>query len=109
MANNKERHEFRFDPALYESMLKHADRDHISATEWLMQAIAHYIDFENKDYDLPPAEIQRLNQLVDATNKLTSQISSLEHVSTSGFQAILRFTHGDNYLSDANNDGNSDK
>lgn len=99
-SNVRERHEFRFDSSLYERMIKHADKKNISVNEWLMQAIEHYLDFENKDYDLPPAEIQRLNQIVDLLEKLTANISSLEHVSTSGFAALLNFTNGTNYLSD---------
>ena len=65
--------------------------------EHLPQGIS-YIARANKDYDLPTLEVQRLNQLIDGFNALSSNINSLEKIVTSGFDSLVSLTRGDNYL-----------
>lgn len=67
-------------------------------TEFLMTAMHHYIKWRNQDYDLPTAEIQRLNQLVDAIDSLTVNQGNLQKSVVNGFDAMLGIIRGDNYL-----------
>lgn len=67
-------------------------------TEFLINAMHHYIKWKNGDYDLPRAEIQRLNQLVDAIENLATNQEHLESSIVSGFDAMLGIIRGDNYL-----------
>jgi hypothetical protein len=70
----------------------------MSANEYMEEALQQAIAHENRDYDLPTAEIARLNQLVDVVTNLSSNIKSLEDVTVSGFDSLLGLTRGDNYL-----------
>ena len=73
----------------------------MSLNEYIAFSIEHMIRYENKDYDLPVAEIQRLNQLIDVVNGLVSTTLNLEKITTSGFNSLLQLTRGDNaYLED---------
>jgi len=81
-----------------------AEKNDVSINELFRIAIRQYIARQNKDYDLPALEIQRLNQLIDHIAELSSNISSLERVTTSGFESLISLTRGDNYLLD-NDDG----
>lgn len=92
---------------LYEHVTYWADKKGISINELLRDAIELYIAHENKDYDLPTLEIQRLNQLIDAIGVLSSNVNSLEKVTTSGFNSLIDLTRGDNYLLDKD-DGDID-
>lgn len=92
---------------MYEHVIFWADKKGISINELLRDAISLYIAHENKDYDLPALEIQRLNQLVDSMDVLSSNIGSLEKVITSGFNSLIELTRGDNYLLD-DDDGDID-
>ena len=82
----------------YERLKYWAARKDLTNTEYIQEAIDYMIAWENKDYDLPTAEIARLNQIVDGLYNLSSRISSLEKVIISGFKSLLGLTRGDNYL-----------
>ena len=55
----------RLHPDLHERVKYWADKEGVSINEWIMSAIEGQIARANGDYDLPTAEIARLNQLVD--------------------------------------------
>ena len=82
----------------YERLQYWAARRQMSANEYMEEALQQAIAHENRDYDLPTAEIARLNQLVDVVTNLSSNIKSLEDVTVSGFDSLLGLTRGDNYL-----------
>lgn len=82
-----------------------AARRQMSKNEYIAAAIDHMIAWENKDYDLPTAEIQRLNQLVDLVMSLNSNVRSLEQMTQSGFDSLLGLTRGDNYLLEQDEEG----
>ena len=82
----------------YERLKYWAAKKECSINEFLGFAIEQTIAMENGDYDLPKAEIQRLNQLVDVITVLSSNIQSLEDVTIHGFDSLLNLTRGDNYL-----------
>lgn len=75
-----------------------ADLNQVDINEYVLEAIELKIKYENKDYDLPTLEVQRLNQIIDVVGTLSSNVQSLEHIVTSGFDSLLGLTRGDNYL-----------
>lgn len=75
-----------------------AEKKGVSINEYLKDALQLAIRWENKDYDLPTLEIQRLNQMLDVITVLSSNVQSLESVVVSGFDSLLGLTRGDNYL-----------
>ena len=90
----------RLDSAEYETVRFWSSKIGISENDFVREAIALKIRHANGDYDLPTAEIQRLNQLIDLIGSLSSNISNLEDVTVSGFQSLISLTRGDNYLLD---------
>lgn len=102
---------FRFtasvDSDTYETVNYWAKKKGITVNELLREAIELYIAHQNKDYDLPTLEIQRLNQLIDTISVLSSNVNSLEKVTVSGFDSLISLTRGDNYLLD-DDDGEID-
>lgn len=85
--------------------LKYWSEKHgVSISEYINDAILRAIAWENKDYDLPVAEQQRLNQLVDLITSLSYNVQSLESVVVSGLDSLLGLTRGDNYLLDQDAD-----
>lgn len=66
----------------------------MNQSELVAVAVAHYINFRMKDYDLPPAEIQRLNQLVDGMNVMASNMEALDKTVSTGFQSLLNVLYG---------------
>lgn len=93
---------FRFtasvDDETYQNVTYWAKKNGISVNELLRDAIAMYIARQNKDYDLPVLEVQRLNQLIDSMTVLSSNVKSLEKVTVSGFDSLISLTRGNNYL-----------
>lgn len=81
-----------------ESLRHWADKTGVSINEYMKAAILFKMQWDSKDYPLPPMEIQRLNQLIDIITVLSSNIRSLEQVTVSGFDSLLGLTRGDNYL-----------
>lgn len=75
-----------------------SDLNQMEINSYILEALELKIKYENKDYDLPTLEIQRLNQLIDAIHVLSSNQQSMEHIITSGFDSLLGLTRGDNYL-----------
>ena len=101
--NTKYRYRFtaRVDEETKESLHYWAKKKGQTINDFLRDAISFYIAYQNKDYDLPTLEIQRLNQVVDAMAVLSSNVSSLEKIVVSGFDSLISLTRGDNmYLDD---------
>lgn len=89
----------------YERLKYWAAKHDVSINDYIRDSIQFMIRYENKDYDLAPLEIQRLNQLVDVITTLSSDVKSLEDIAVSGFDSLLNLTRGDNYLLEGE-DGN---
>ncbi len=83
---------------LYEQVTYWATQRQCSVNEYLKDAIESAIKRENGDYDLPTLEQQRLNQLVDTVQVLSSNMQSMEQIVIHGFDSLLGLTRGDNYL-----------
>lgn len=69
-------------------------------TDIMLDSFDHYHRWVNADYDIPTAEIQRLNQVVDVVNRLVVSQENLERSTISGIESIIGFVRGENYLSD---------
>ena len=69
-------------------------------TDVILEGFEHYTRWVNSDYDLPTAEIQRLNQLIDVINRLVVSQENLEKSTINGIESIIGFVRGENYLSD---------
>lgn len=82
----------------YNMLTYWSDAFGMDKTEFLIQAMYHYVKWRNQDYDLPSAEMQRLNQMIDAVNSLVSSNERLESSVINGFDAMLGIIRGDNYL-----------
>lgn len=95
---NDHRLTVRIPEKLFQQLSYWADLNQVSVNDYVQECIEHKIRFENKDYDLPVLEVQRLNQLIDAINVLSSNVQSLEHITSAGFDSLLGLARGDNYL-----------
>lgn len=100
MAENAGRHRItvRISEDDYERLKYWAAKKQLTVNEYVQDSIDQAIKRENGDYDLPAAETARLNQLIDVVTELSSNVRSLEDVTTSGFDSLLGLTRGDNYL-----------
>lgn len=82
----------------YNKLVYWSEKFDMDMTEFLVTAMHHYIKWKNGDYDLPTAEMQRLNQMIDAVHNLTVSHEHLEQSVINGFDAMLGIIRGDNYL-----------
>lgn len=94
----------RLNPDQYEKLMYWSARREMSASDYLNLAFDEMIKKENGDYDLPTAEIARLNQLIEVIMSLSSNVKSLESVTVSGFDSLIGLTRGDNYLLEQDED-----
>lgn len=93
-----DRHSMRMYPEDYSYLVYWSNRFGMEQTEFLIAAMYHYVKWRNQEYDIPAAEIQRLNQMVDAVQNLVSSQEHLEKSVINGFDAMLGIIRGDNYL-----------
>ncbi|KQY91013.1 hypothetical protein ASD24_24775 [Paenibacillus sp. Root52] len=70
----------------------------MNKTELMMRSVRHYVAWRNQDFDLPTAEMQRLNQLIDAMNNMVSSNERLANTVTNGFDSMMGIMRGENYL-----------
>lgn len=98
--NKSARHNMRLYQDDYNMLVYWSEQFGMDRTEFLLASMHHYIRWRNQDYDLPTAEVQRLNQMIDAVNNLAVRQESLEKTAISGFNSMLGIIRGDNYLVD---------
>lgn len=85
----------------YDKLAYIAEKDGISISEALREAITLLIRYKNEDYyPLAKLEAERINQLVDHIGILSSNIKNLENLTIEGFSSLINLTRGDNYLFD---------
>ena len=77
-----------------------ADKEGISRSDFMSEALMHYVGFLNHDFDIPSATVERLNQLIDVISLLASNQENLESTIIDGFDSILGISRGANYLLD---------
>lgn len=88
----------RFDKKDAERLEYWAGENQLSLSAFIVLMLDTWVDIKNGNYELPTLEIQRLNQLIEQITVLSKNVSSLESVTISGFDSLLRLTRGDNYL-----------
>lgn len=97
-ARKTDRHNMRMYPEDFNFLVYWSDRFGMEQSEFLITAMYHYVKWRNGDYELPTAETQRLNQMVDAVLSLVISQEHLEKSVVNGFDAMLGIIRGDNYL-----------
>lgn len=85
----------------YAKLAYWSDLKGVSMSEYMVDALALKIKHENADYDLPTAEQQRLNQLIENMDVLSRNVAALETITVNGFDSLLGLVKGDNYLLDS--------
>ena len=85
-------------PDEYERLKYWSDRREMSINGYLLHSIQHMIAWENQDFDVPVAMVQRVNQLVDLVAGLRSDSANLQEEIHSMADSLLNLTRGDNYL-----------
>ena len=95
---NTVRISLRLDEDTHERLKYWSARKQVSLNTYLMDAIDLMIAYENGDYDVPTAFMQRLNQLTGTVVALQSSVDNLTDVTVNGFDAIAGLARGDNYL-----------
>lgn len=90
------RHTLRVNSDTQMQLLHWSKKTGMSINEFIIEAIDLKIAYENGDYDLPRAEIQRLNQLIDLIGSLAKNSTNLERVVVSGFDSLIGIARGDN-------------
>lgn len=75
-----------------------ADKKGISINDFVRDSVNLAIRYENRDYDIPTIEVVRLNQLIESMATLSYNVAGLERVVTTGFDALIEATRGENYL-----------
>lgn len=88
----------RISEAEKDKVAHYAERLEMSQSDFVMHCINFRIRYLNQDYDLPTAEIRRLNQLTDNTQQLVESIRNLHEVNITGFNMMLGFMRGENDL-----------
>lgn len=95
---NTVRISLRLDEDTHERLKYWSARKQVSLNTYLMDAIDLMIAYENGDYDVPTAFMQRINQLTGTVVALQSSVDNLTDVTVNGFDAIAGLARGDNYL-----------
>ena len=89
----------------YTQLVHWAKKHNVSINVYLHDCIEHMINWESADYDLPTAEIRRLNQLIDGMAVLSRHFQGLEGVGTSGFGMLIWVLLGGNHSLDGDGNG----
>ena len=95
---NTVRVSLRLDEDTHERLKYWSTRKQVSLNTYILDAIDLMIAYENGDYDVPTALMQRINQLTGTVMAVQSSMDNLTNVTINGFDAIVGLARGDNYL-----------
>ena len=95
---NTVRVSLRLDEDTHERLKYWSARKQVSLNTYILDAIDLMIAYENGDYDVPTALMQRINQLTGTVMAVQSSMDNLTTVTINGFDAIVGLARGDNYL-----------
>lgn len=95
---NTVRVSLRLDEDTHERLKYWSARKQVSLNTYILDAIDLMIAYENGDYDVPTALMQRINQLTGTVMAVQSSMDNLTNVTINGFDAIVGLARGDNYL-----------
>lgn len=88
----------RITPEEDELLTYYANKFGVSKVDFLMFALSHTVKWINQDYDLPTAEIKRLNQLIDSQDKVVKEVEQLQSIMLNSFNAMFGFMKGSSPL-----------
>lgn len=91
--NDEKRITVRLSEAEYDRIKHFAQREDISVNQFVIDSTNHYADWILKDFDVPTAEVKRLNQIVEAVNRLNDTNSSLTELITSVTESFYTMTN----------------
>lgn len=94
----KQRMTLRFPVKDAERLEYWAKESGVTPSDFILLMLDQWIDIHNGNYQLPTLEVQRMNELIEQITVLSRNVNSLESVTISGFDSLLRLTRGDNYL-----------
>lgn len=90
--------ELRIDPDLYERFNHFAEVQGESRNQLMQDAMEWYMKYVYQDYDLPTAEVTRLNQLIDSIENMRESVGQMRNTMQNGFRSVLGVMRGSSYL-----------
>ena len=90
---------------VHEKLKYWADKKEYSVNDFVPMLVDYYAAIQYGDYELPVLETQRVNQLIELVGVLHKDIQALQGLIIEGFNNLLKLTHGDNYLLEAQETG----
>lgn len=100
MPREAKRLTIRLDPDTHERTRYWAGKRQLSLAAYIELALAEKIARENGDYDLPAAEILRLQQLIAGQHAMATELSLLRQTVMNYSRLMDSLCHGDNIFED---------
>lgn len=102
--DNKKRISLRVDTDLLDKIKHFSYKEGISSNQWIEDAINHYINWINDDYDVPTASVQRINQILDLLVQNGELLKANQQYMKTGFETIISSVSDKGYLEDVSDD-----
>ncbi len=81
----------------YQRLCYWAEKNGMSAAQYLSLCIDRSIDIENGAAVLPDIQAQRINQISDAVLNIAQRMQKLEQTCYNGLDTIIALAQGDDY------------
>lgn len=102
--DNTKRISLRVDTDLLDKIKHFSYKEGISSNQWIEDAINHYINWINDDYDVPTASVQRINQILDLLAQNGELLKANQQYMKTGFETIISSVSDKGYLEDVSDD-----
>lgn len=102
--DNIKRISLRVDTDLLDKIKHFSYKEGISSNQWIEDAINHYINWINDDYDVPTASVQRINQILDLLAQNGELLKINQQYMKTGFKTIISSVSDKGYLEDLSDD-----
>lgn len=102
--DNTKRISLRVDTDLLDKIKHFSYKEGISSNQWIEDAINHYINWINDDYDVPTASVQRINQILDLLVQNGELLKANQQYMKTGFETIISSVSDKGYLEDVSDD-----
>lgn len=102
--DNIKRLSLRVDTDLLDKIKHFSYKEGISSNQWIEDAINHYINWINDDYDVPTASVQRINQILDLLAQNGELLKINQQYMKTGFKTIISSVSDKGYLEDVSDD-----
>lgn len=90
--NDEKRITVRLSEEDYDRIKHFAKREDTSVNQFIIDAANHYADWILKDFDVPTAEVKRLNQLIESMNRLTASSEAVHSTVINAVDSIYNMT-----------------